>query len=344
MMNWKTLTLAAAGVVVGWSLPAGAQEKVDFAKQVEPLLAKTCFSCHGEKEKGGLMLNTLEAIKTGGDSGSAIVPGDPEKSEVYKRIILPEDHDDIMPPKGDPLTKEQQALVGQWIKEGANFGDWKASPAKAGEAGTPAAGGAAASGGAAAPVAEIPLPQVAAADGSAVEKLGGAGGRAMPLAQGTNLLAVTFSSAAEQTDDAKLALLAPVSAQVFELNLANTKVTDAGLAPLAGLTNLRRLHLEKTGVGDEGLKHLKDLKGLEYLNLYGTKVTDAGLEHLKGLTNLRKLYLWQSQVTEAGAAKLKESLPQVTLDLGWKEPVKDAEKKDDEKKTEQAKAEQEKKS
>jgi YHS domain-containing protein len=104
------------------------------------------------------------------------------------------------------------------------------------------------------------------------------------------------------------------------LDLANSQISDAGLANLAGLKNLTRLHLENTGVGDAGLAHLKGLTNLEYLNLYNTQVTDAGLANLTGLKNLKKLYLWQSKVTEAGAAELQKSLPEVAVNLGWKEP------------------------
>ena len=69
------------------------------------------------------------------------------------------------------------------------------------------------------------------------------------------------------------------------LSLFGTKVTDAGLAHLKGLTNLRGLRLTDTNI------------------------TDAGLVHLKGLTNLGYLYLNSTEVTESGVKDLKESLP-----------------------------------
>jgi hypothetical protein len=75
-------------------------------------------------------------------------------------------------------------------------------------------------------------------------------------------------------------------AQVSELNLEGTQVTDAGLAHLAGLTALERLWL------------------------IGTQVTDAGLAHLSRLTALEVLWLDDTQVTDAGVRKLKEALPE----------------------------------
>jgi formylglycine-generating enzyme required for sulfatase activity/mono/diheme cytochrome c family protein len=97
-----------------------AAAKVDFAENIKPILEATCLSCHGsEKPKGGLRLDTRAHALQGGEKGAAIAPGDPKKSPLYTSTILPPGHDDIMPPKGDPLTKEQTELLRQWIEQGA---------------------------------------------------------------------------------------------------------------------------------------------------------------------------------------------------------------------------------
>ena len=301
-MRWSKLLLPA---VVGFSLAApgvirAADDvpKVDFVKQVRPILAESCYKCHGpDKKKGDLRLDSPESIMKGGSDGKAVEKGAPEDSPLYLRIVLPKGHDDIMPSEGDPLPREKLDMIGQWIMQGADFGGWKGD-AVAGAGGGPA-----------------PLPQVAAADPGALDKLRQSGARALPLAQGVNLLDVGFSTGGEVAD-AQLALLVPIAPQVYELNLAGSKVTDAGLAQVGQLPNLRRLHLEKTAVTDAGLAHLKNLANLEYLNLYGTAVTDAGLANLAGLKNLRSLYLWQSKVTAEGAANLKKSLPTVNVNRG----------------------------
>jgi hypothetical protein len=161
------------------------------------------------------------------------------------------------------------------------------------------------------------FPTVAAADAKAIEKLRSLGALAMPLAANTNVITVDFRAVADQTGDPQLAELKPVSEQLVWLNLAATKVTDAGLAQLATLKHLQRLHLEKTGVTDAGLAHLKALSDLRYLNLYGTKVTDAGLAHLQGLKKLKSLFLWQTGVTDAGAEGLAKSVPGIMINRGW---------------------------
>src|SRR4028118_2274651 len=122
----KKLALLAAGSLFALAGSAGAQEKVDFAKQVQPILAETCYSCHGaEKQKGELRLDNLECFNKGGEGGPVVVAGDPAKSSLLTRTTLPPDHDDIMPPKGDPLKKEQTDVISKWIAEGASFGEWK---------------------------------------------------------------------------------------------------------------------------------------------------------------------------------------------------------------------------
>jgi mono/diheme cytochrome c family protein len=112
-----TLSLATMGVASALSA-----NPVDFNRQIKPILESQCVSCHQPGEdKGGLMLDTLQGMIKGGDSGTSLVPGQPDRSAILARVMLPHDDDDIMPPKGDPLTAEQQALLKTWIAEGANW-------------------------------------------------------------------------------------------------------------------------------------------------------------------------------------------------------------------------------
>src|SRR5688572_18499103 len=80
--------------------PAYTAGEAQFAK-VRPVLATKCFSCHSHvanKSKGGLMLDSREAMLQGGNSGPAIVPGQPEKSLLIRAIGYA-DEDLQMPPK-----------------------------------------------------------------------------------------------------------------------------------------------------------------------------------------------------------------------------------------------------
>ncbi len=111
------------------SVSAQAKHKgsIDFFKDVQPILEARCTECHrGAKSKGGLHLDSLAAAMKGGESdGAAITPGKPDHSAIIARITS-EDEDEIMPPKGDPLTKEEVATLKQWIAEGAHWPELKA--------------------------------------------------------------------------------------------------------------------------------------------------------------------------------------------------------------------------
>ena len=91
-----------------------------FEKQVRPLLVNHCYNCHSAdtKPSGGLRVDDLNGLLTGGDEGPAMVAGDPEKSLLLKRLR----HADVkkrMPQESDPLSGEQIAILEQWIKDGA---------------------------------------------------------------------------------------------------------------------------------------------------------------------------------------------------------------------------------
>ncbi|MCG6158090.1 DUF1553 domain-containing protein [Rubinisphaera margarita] len=96
------------------------QSGVEYFEQIRPLLESRCYSCHqGGKAQGGLQIDDHASMLRGGDSyGPAIVPGHVEESSLIARIMA-EDESEIMPPKGDPLSAEEIAILKQWIAGGA---------------------------------------------------------------------------------------------------------------------------------------------------------------------------------------------------------------------------------
>lgn len=101
-----------------------SEAPIDFREEVLPILERSCFRCHGErKQKGGLRLHDRAAAMNGGETGPAIVPGDPLSSLLYRAITLPEGDSDFMPRKGDALTISERQLLGRWIEEGARWDD-----------------------------------------------------------------------------------------------------------------------------------------------------------------------------------------------------------------------------
>ncbi|QEL14894.1 DUF1553 domain-containing protein [Limnoglobus roseus] len=109
-----------------FALPVRAADPpkpVDFARDVRPIFAKACASCHGsEKQKGGLRLDRKADALKGGDDGPAIVPKDSTKSPLIQRVTEP-DADKVMPPKGEKLTAGEVAILRAWIDAGALWPD-----------------------------------------------------------------------------------------------------------------------------------------------------------------------------------------------------------------------------
>src|SRR5947207_10139788 len=97
-----------------------AEEKIDFARDVQPIFKSACYQCHGpDKQKGKLRLDAKPLALHGGKSGKSIVPGHPDQSELFKRITSNDD-EQRMPQDREPLKPEQIAIIKAWIEQGAN--------------------------------------------------------------------------------------------------------------------------------------------------------------------------------------------------------------------------------
>ncbi|MFM1921827.1 MAG: hypothetical protein RLZZ303_3461 [Candidatus Hydrogenedentota bacterium] len=118
--------LCSAGALLATLPWAASAEPVRYSRDIAPILANHCFTCHGPDEAGrkaGLRLDRLDGATAILESGkAAVVPGDPDASELIARVIT-DDHADLMPPPGKtaPLAPRQIALLQQWIAEGANY-------------------------------------------------------------------------------------------------------------------------------------------------------------------------------------------------------------------------------
>ena len=103
------------------SAPAPGDQVKFFDDKVRPILAQNCYKCHTEDSMGGLRLDSREAILKGGDSGAAMVPGNPDKSLLITAVKQTTDLK--MPPKNHKLTDSEIADLTTWVKMG---GAWDA--------------------------------------------------------------------------------------------------------------------------------------------------------------------------------------------------------------------------
>ncbi|HEX4416049.1 MAG TPA: PSD1 and planctomycete cytochrome C domain-containing protein [Lacipirellulaceae bacterium] len=114
--------LALVAAVVGSNRGRAAETQVSFLKDVNPLLARRCFSCHGpNKHEGGLRLDKADGAVAELDSGShAVVPGKVDESELVARVTAT-DESERMPPEGKPLTAAEVEVLKRWIASGGKY-------------------------------------------------------------------------------------------------------------------------------------------------------------------------------------------------------------------------------
>lgn len=294
------------------------QEAAAYREVIQPVLQEKCFSCHNKnKQKGGFRMDQPDLLLKGGKTGVSIVPGNAETGDLMKRLLLPREHEDHMPPKEKPpLTEQEVALIHWWIASGASF-DKKVKDLQQPDAIKPAL---LALQGERKPNAPklpeaIPADPVGKADDSALKKIRDLGAVIIPVSRSSHYLSASFLNATALRNQ-DLQLLLPVKEQLVWVRLGQPAINDSALAYLVQCKNITRLQLDHTNITDAGMAQLKQLKQLQYINLVGTKVTAQGLLQLKGLAQLRSVYCYQTAVGKADMAGLQQALPGVAIDTG----------------------------
>jgi hypothetical protein len=115
------LLIAIGGIFIYFIRPHDA---VDFNSEVKPILNKKCITCHGgvrQKADYSLLFRT-DALLPAKSGKHPIVPGDPDHSEMIRRITS-SDPEERMPYRGDPLSSKEIDILRRWIKQGAKWGD-----------------------------------------------------------------------------------------------------------------------------------------------------------------------------------------------------------------------------
>ena len=242
-----------------------------------------CYECHGSsQQESGLRLDERGAILAGGESGEpAVVPGRAMASELVRRITLPRDDEDAMPPDGRKrLTGNEMLVLIDWIQAGAPL--------------------------------ERAI-EIEAAPAGVLDELAATGIDIEQLSENDPRLSVSLQFAPDEAPREPLLLLARVAPQTTWLDLKGRTLSDAEWAELSRFENLTRLHLEQTNVEDEHLEPLARALHLEYVNVYDTNVGDDGVAHLSGLPALTDVYVWHSRVSDDGIAEFLENNPKVRI-------------------------------
>lgn len=292
------------------------QEANVYGDVIQPLLQTKCYSCHGEKkQKSNLRLDAPQWILKGGKNG-AIINVSAEESELIKRLLLPREDDDHMPPKQKPqLSEKEIALIHWWVDNGSDFNK-KVKEFKQPEIIKPyllALQSDHLQEKKSIPI--VPSEPVEKADEKVLQALKDKGIIVIPVAQNSNYLMANFVSAINITDK-DIALLLPVKKQLVWLKLNNTKIGDSALSIIGQCINLTLLQLGYTEITDSGLALIKNLNKLQLLSLIGTKVTGSGVMQLQKLKDLQSIYLYQARLGKNDWGILKKAFPKTEIDTG----------------------------
>jgi mono/diheme cytochrome c family protein len=266
------------------------EEEAWFKGNIEQVFANHCTGCHGpQKQKGDLRLDRAKLILAGGENGPVIVPGNPSKSELLVRMLLPKDDEDVMPPeeKGR-VPREKIAALRKWISDGAHFPPPKSKLARGGEN----------------HYTRFFEPLVGT-DKRNIDWLKQNGVFVEPLIWEGGGLRVLFSHSSVALDSSVFDRLKTWESHIRWLDFSNAQLTPEALAFANSLDLLLVLHLERTNLDDTLLKQLNSATRLEYLNLHSTQVSDASVAVLKKLPALRKLYLWNTKMSPEAVQRLE---------------------------------------
>ena len=116
-----SIVVAMSVVAVGQTIPPPATRVVSYAEDVHSILAQRCYECHSDDEqKGGLRLDSRDALLEGGESGPAVVVGDSANSRLIQ-LVSGLELDKLMPNEGELLEDDEIALLRAWIDQGLSW-------------------------------------------------------------------------------------------------------------------------------------------------------------------------------------------------------------------------------
>jgi uncharacterized membrane protein len=302
-------------VVIVKKIIPNIQEANVYAGVIQPMLQTRCYTCHSKKrQKNNLRLDSPDWILKGGKHG-AVLNANPEESKLLKRILLPREDDDHMPPKQKPQFNEKEiALIHWWIDEGADFNK-KVKELQQPELIKPYLLALQSDHLEKKEIPIIPTEPVEKADEKSLQPLVDKGAIIIPVAQNSNYLMANFVSAIN-IKDADIKLLLPVKKQLAWLKLNDTNVGDSTLSVIGQFANLTLLQLNNTNITDKGLALIKNLDKLQSLSLVGTKVTAKGVIQLQSIKGLQSIYLYQTGVNKNDWQALKKAFPKTEIDSG----------------------------
>ncbi len=279
---------------------------------IAPMLDQRCGNCHNaNKQRGQLDLSSLDALMVGGESGAVVLPGNAQGSDLYRRVTLPQSHDDFMPAEGKtPLSESQVEILSWWIDAGLPSNTTLGSVGAEEEITAMLA----VELGLAAPPSMPAVRRYPAVSETVLAAMTDLGWLVRPLAAGSNGLVISVWAPGQPVTREMLEALSPAAQTVVELNMASAGLHDDMLVALSDMPALEMLNISNNGIGDNGLGIIGEYGDLRVLNLYGNPaVSDAGVTSLAALENLESLYVWGTGISGEGISALQMALPGLVI-------------------------------
>jgi len=284
---------------------------VVYADVLRPILKEKCMTCHNTtKSKGELVMETEALLLKGGKNGPLWDTTATDLGLLLRRVHLPADEKEHMPPKGKPqLTEDEIQMLTLWIKKGSDFKTKIVDLPKND------------------PLRLLAASRInirddddtdtfAAADETTIEKLNNNYRSVKALAKNSPALAVSFFGTAAFNSTA-LDDLTVIKEQIVSLSLHKMPLTDEDVKKISIFKNLRNLNLSFTPITGAALHELKSLKNLRRLSLSGVALKATDLDALREFPNLSAVFLWETQVTEQDFADLKTNSPGLQIETGY---------------------------
>ena len=273
-----------------------------YSQVIQPILDNKCVKCHNQnKSKGGLILNSQNAILKGGESGVILTAFDPAGSHLYNYPNLPMEDEMHMPPEGNSqLTNLEIQLIKLWIESGSDFENVTRVDDLSIENKNSL-------------ISFFPPEQknVSPPSLNHLKKLIDLDFRLERNSNENNFIEAKFVGT--KLKSSHISALLKIKKQLIKLDLSNSNLNDKLFFRLSKLENLKYLKVDNTFLIDISLKHLP--KFLETLIINGNNISNDGLSFLEGNESLKNIYAWNTNIDDE---KINKENLLATVHLGVK--------------------------
>ena len=274
------------------------------------ILEKKCVSCHNpNKIKGGLLMTSLDDLLAGGEVGNTILPGNAEESELLRRVHLPMEDEEHMPPDGkQPLNEQEILILERWISFGASdtlrLAHLQSSePLKRLVEGLMQ------------PDAKEKWTTVPKVADSSLQRLNTDYVTIKRIAGDADALSVNIYRAPVYTA-AQVTNLKFIGQNIVQLDVSGLPIGQDEMDFIGSCTNLEWLELDQTPITDIEMETLNQLTKLKTLKIHSTSISDGSIAVFNKMKALREVYLWNTQISADGLKDLKSENPMLRIEEG----------------------------